>query len=206
MGVETKILHNISLQLEKSKSLSIVGPSGSGKTTLLQLIGMLDRPTSGKIEILGKDITKLTESEKINIMQKDISFIHQFHHLFPEFSAIENVIIPQLNIGITKNVAIENAKSILQELDLGNRLDFHPWQLSGGERQRVAMARAIVNNPKLILADEPTGSLDPENGNKVIEMLLEICKRKGASLVIVTHNSDIAKKTDDIYSIGKSTI
>ncbi len=202
-GTEVKILKNISFELQSGKSLAIVGQSGSGKTSLLQIAGLLDQKTSGLLEIMGKNIDTLSESEKISLMRQDVAFIHQFHHLFPEFSALENVLIPQLNLGIERKIAEQNAARILEDLGLEKRLNFHPWQLSGGERQRVAMARAVINNPKLILADEPTGSLDPENSAVVIDLLFKICKQKDAAILLVTHSAEIAERADGIYKINR---
>jgi len=198
---EMMIFKNISFDIKQGESLAIVGPSGCGKTSLLQIIGLMDFDYNGNVVILNKNIQRISEDEKKIIRQKDISFVHQFHHLFPEFSAIENIIIPQLNLGINKSVAINCAMKILYDLNLNDKSNKNLWQLSGGERQRIAMARAIINKPKLILADEPTGSLDSKTSEEVINLLINLCKINLSSLILVTHNNLIAKKCDNILNM-----
>ncbi|QED23568.1 ABC transporter ATP-binding protein [Candidatus Deianiraea vastatrix] len=193
---EKSVLNNISLSLEAGKSIAICGPSGCGKTTLLQLCALMDDNYSGKIEICDQDIAKITGSEKDVIRKGKFGFIHQFHHLFPEFSVIENVIFSKLNNDIDKKIAIECAKQVLKDVGLGEKADYHPWQLSGGERQRVAIARAVINKPKIIFADEPTGNLDPENSIIVMKLMLDLCAKSNTSILLVTHNHDFAAMCD----------
>lgn len=200
-GERIQILKDINFSLEYGKSLAILGQSGCGKTTLLQIIGLIDDFDSGEIIIDGTNIKNLNEKEKNNFLSRKISFVHQFHHLFPEFTAIENIIFPQINIGMSKKDAIEHSMEILKSLGLENKANVNPWHLSGGERQRIAMARAISTNPKIILADEPTGNLDPKNSKIALELLISLCNKKSSSLVLVTHNHELAKMCDCVIVI-----
>jgi lipoprotein-releasing system ATP-binding protein len=195
-GEEVRVLKEASFNLKSGKSLAIVGSSGCGKTTLLQILGMIDPNFTGSYLFKNQNVANLTQKKKTEILSNEISFVHQFHHLFPEFSALENVCIPQLNIGHGIKNAKINARGIFEKLGLSGKENSYPWQLSGGERQRVAIARAIINNPSLLLADEPTGNLDPENGLNVMNTMLAICKEIGTALVFVTHNIELAKMCD----------
>jgi len=195
------VLKNINLQIMPADFVSLVGPSGSGKTTLLQICGLLDNPTSGKIIIDGKEMAKSSDKIRTEIRKNKIGFIYQFHHLLPEFSAIENTALPLFIQGINKSKALKIAKEILEEIELGDRIDFKPAQLSGGQQQRVAIARAIASKPKLILADEPTGNLDSELSEKIFSLLKNLTKKYEISCLVVTHNLELAKKTDRILTI-----
>jgi lipoprotein-releasing system ATP-binding protein len=195
------ILSDVNLTLKESEIVALVGPSGSGKTTLLQICGLLDKPSSGTLILDGHDCSNLSDIESTNHRRNSLGFIYQFHHLLPEFTALENIIIPQMINNVTKSEAKEKAAAILDNLGLGHRLNSIPSELSGGEQQRVAIARALINNPKLILADEPTGNLDPHNSEKVFQILLNEVRSKKVSAIIVTHNLEIAKKTDRILTI-----
>lgn len=195
------VLKNINLNIMPADFVSLVGPSGSGKTTLLQICGLLDNPSSGNIIINGKEMAKSSDKIRTEIRKKQIGFIYQFHHLLPEFSAIENTALPLFIQGVNKSKALQIAKEILEEIELGDRINFKPAQLSGGQQQRVAIARAIASKPKLILADEPTGNLDSELSEKVFSLLKNLTKKYEISCLVVTHNLELAKKTDRILSI-----
>jgi len=195
------VLKNINLQIMPADFVSLVGPSGSGKTTLLQICGLLDNPTAGNIIIDGKEMAKSSDKIRTEIRKNKIGFIYQFHHLLPEFSAIENTALPLFIQGVNKSKALKIAKEILEEIELGDRINFKPAQLSGGQQQRVAIARAIASKPKLILADEPTGNLDSELSEKIFSLLKNLTKKYEISCLVVTHNLELAKKTDRILTI-----
>lgn len=198
---ELRVLNSINLELNSGETLAITGDSGCGKTTLLQIIGLLDDDYSGELIIDGIDVKNITNSEKIKIKANTISHIHQFHHLFPEFNALENVIIPMLNLGINMDVAKNKAIDILQQVGLKDFAFHNIWKLSGGQRQRVAIARALATNPKIILADEPTGNLDPENSEIVMNLLLDMSKKFNSALMLVTHNIELAKKCSKVMKL-----
>ena len=202
-----EIIKDSSLFVRSKETVAFVGPSGSGKTTLLQICGLLDTPTSGEIYINNQNIKNLTDIQKTIIRRDNIGFVFQFHHLLPEFSVLENVILSGLVKATEKKKNIEErAKIILNDLGLSSKINNRPYQLSGGERQRVAIARAIINNPSIILADEPTGNLDPENADVVFNLLLKIVHDYNSSLLMVTHNIDLAKKLDRIITIKDKQI
>lgn len=201
------VIRDSSLSVKSRETVSFVGPSGSGKTTLLQICGLLDTPTSGRVFINGEDIGNVSDFEKTAIRRNSIGFIFQFHHLLPEFSILENVMLPAFVKGVSKkNIIEDKAGTILSDLGLSSKISNRPYQLSGGERQRVAIARAIINNPSIILADEPTGNLDPENADIVFNLLLKIVHNYNSSLLMVTHNIDLAKKLDKIITIKDKRI
>lgn len=195
------VINNFNLEIKKSELVSLVGPSGSGKTTLLQIAGLLDVPTSGEIEVNGIKVKTTDDKVRTKIRKENIGFIYQFHHLLPEFNAVENVAMPLLIQGKSSKESYEMAKHILSEVGLFDRINFKPSQLSGGQQQRVAIARAIVGKPSLILADEPTGNLDTELAHKVFDVLLKLAKNYTISCLIVTHNSELSKKSDRTISI-----
>lgn len=201
------VLSDVNFEVNSNEVVSLVGPSGSGKSTFLMIAGLLDTADSGKIIIDGIDCSSLNDAERTIIRREEIGFIYQFHHLLPEFSAIENLILPQMINGRNQHEAHENALDILQKLGLEHRAKHLPSELSGGEQQRVAVARSMINHPKLILADEPTGNLDPENAQKVMQLLVEEVKSRKMAAIIVTHNMDLAAKTDRVVTIkhGKIT-
>lgn len=205
-GQKIEIIKNANFAIKSSEFLSLIGPSGSGKTTFLQICGMLDNPSSGSIIINGKNMAKANDEMRTKIRKLNIGFIYQFHHLLPEFSAIENVTLPLLIQGFNANESYKKAQETLNEVELGDRLDFKPSQLSGGQQQRVAIARAIVAKPKLILADEPTGNLDHELSTKIFDLLKNLTKKHNISCLIVTHNLELAKKTDKILEIKNGII
>ena len=202
-----EVIKDSSLFVRNKETVAFVGPSGSGKTTLLQVCGLLDTPTSGDIYINNQNIKNLTDIQKTIVRRDNIGFVFQFHHLLPEFSILENVILPGLVKNTEKKKDIEKrAKDILDDLGLSSKIKNRPYQLSGGERQRVAIARAIINNPLIILADEPTGNLDPENADIVFNLLLKIVHNYNSSLLMVTHNIDLAKKLDRMITIKDKKI
>jgi lipoprotein-releasing system ATP-binding protein len=203
---EFSVLEGVNLEIAKSEIISLIGPSGSGKTTLLQICGLLDRPSAGEVFISDHNCAKISDAKATSIRRNHLGFIYQFHHLLPEFTALENIIIPQMINGKDKGAASLEADEILDKLGLGSRLNNIPSELSGGEQQRVAIARALVNKPSLILADEPTGNLDPQNSEKVFNLLLDEVRTREVSAMIVTHNLEIAKKTDRILTIKNGKI
>ncbi len=205
-GQKIEIIKNADFTIKSSEFLSLIGPSGSGKTTILQICGMLDNPTSGTVIINGKNMAKANDELRTKVRKLNIGFIYQFHHLLPEFSALENVALPLLIQGVATIEAYKKAQETLDEVELGDRLDFKPSQLSGGQQQRVAIARAIVAKPKLILADEPTGNLDYELSKKIFELLQDLTKKHQIACLIVTHNLELAKKTDKILKIKNGII
>jgi lipoprotein-releasing system ATP-binding protein len=200
-GETLTILQNISLAIEKGQMVALVGPSGSGKSTLLHMVGLLDQPTRGRVVIAGKDASALNDNERTRLRRDYIGFVYQHHHLQPEFSALENVVLPQLISGYKKAEARERAEKLLGALGLSHRLTHRPARLSGGEQQRVAIARALANNPKLLLADEPTGNLDTGTSADVFDILVELVRKTGIGALIATHNLELAEQMDKVLEI-----
>lgn len=191
-----KVLKGIDLTINKGEVVSIVGPSGAGKTTLLQIIGTLDAPDAGSVIIDNQDVTKLSQKKLADFRNRHIGFVFQFHQLLPEFTALENIMIPALIAGVSKKQAKEKALSLLDMLGLSARAGHKPSELSGGEKQRVAVARALVNDPDVILADEPSGSLDSENKKELHQLFFDLRDRLGQTFIIVTHDESLAAITD----------
>ena len=187
-----RILDGVSAQLNRGESLAVIGPSGSGKSTFLHIAGTLDSPTSGSVELQGNDLSQLAEKELAGFRNQNIGFVFQEHHLLPQLSALENVLIPIVANGETDSQSIEQAKSLLEKVGLSDRMTHRPGSLSGGERQRVAVARAMIRSPVLLLADEPTGSLDHANAQKIGELLLELQSEHNTILICVTHSERLA--------------
>lgn len=190
----TKVLHGIDLKIYENEMVAIIGSSGSGKSTLLHILGTLDEPTSGEVLYKGQNLFNLSASKLSEFRNNNLGFVYQFHHLLTDFTALENVCIPQLIKGVAKAEAIDNATKLLQRVGLDHRLNHKPSELSGGERQRVAIARAIVNKPALVLADEPTGNLDYNSAVDIFDLLSELKKETGCSFVVVTHDRELTRK------------
>ena len=193
---DLEVLKGVSVTINDGEIVAIVGPSGAGKTTLLQIIGTLDSPQGGQVLYDGKDVLKLKQRELAHFRNRNIGFVFQFHQLLPEFTTLENVAIPALIGGDKKNDAYERARKLLEHLGLGGRLEHKPAQLSGGERQRAAVARALINNPKVILADEPSGSLDSQNKQELHQLFFDLRKEFNHTFVIVTHDEGLAGNTN----------
>jgi lipoprotein-releasing system ATP-binding protein len=191
-----KVLSNINIVIKKGEMVSLIGPSGSGKSTLLNIAGLLEKPSIGSVYLIGKNCKNINEEAKANLRGSNIGFVFQSHRLFPEFSALENVMLPQLIMGTSKKQAESNSKELLAMLGLEKRFSHRPAKLSGGESQRVAIARAIANSPNLILADEPTGNLDPLSAQNVFDILYKVVKSLNISCLIATHNLVLAKSMD----------
>jgi len=196
------VLRGINLQVSRGESIAIMGTSGSGKSTLLHLLGGLDIPNKGEISVVGKNTTSLTDAERGKLRNESLGFIYQFHHLLPEFTALENVAMPLLiSDNCDADTAARSAKELLEKVGLGDRLQHKPGELSGGERQRAAIARAMVTRPECILADEPTGNLDEKTADQVFELMLELKQDVGTSFIMVTHNQSLAEKMDKTYQL-----
>ena len=195
------VLNNISFSLEHGETSAIIGSSGSGKTTLLNILGGLDKPTSGQVMLNDVDVHKLSEKQRCIVRNKSFGFIYQFHHLLPEFTALENVAMPLLIKGTSIKQAKQRAEEVLDNVGLKKRIHHKPSELSGGERQRAAIARALIHQPECILADEPTGNLDRKNAEQAIELIIDLNKQYNTSLVIVTHDLKIAERMDTIYTL-----
>ncbi len=196
-----EILKDINLTLNSGEIVALVGSSGAGKSTLLQMIGLLDKPTTGKILVTDHDVSDLDDRKRTKLRRHYLGFVYQFHYLQPEFSALENVVIPQMIKDVSKKEAEAKARKLLDEMGLSHRYDHRPARLSGGEQQRVAIARALANDPKILMADEPTGNLDPKTSDEVFEMLIKRTRDKGIGAIIATHNMDLAKRMDRILEI-----
>jgi lipoprotein-releasing system ATP-binding protein len=195
---EITVLNGASAAIFPGEAVALVGPSGAGKSTLLHIAGLLESPDAGSVVIGGQDCAKLDDDARTRIRRSEVGFIYQFHQLLPEFSALENVVLPQMILGRSRKQAAERATELLSSLGLQDRLDHRPAQLSGGEQQRTAICRALANRPKLILADEPTGNLDPKTSELVFHELIGLFKREGVAALIATHNLELAARMDRV--------
>ena len=200
-GEALHVLSNINFTIKSGETAAIIGSSGSGKSTLLNLLGGLDVPTSGQVLVNDDNLFTTDEKSRCHVRNRHLGFIYQFHHLLPEFSALENVAMPQLIDGVDKDRAQESAVQLLTEVGLGERLEHKPGELSGGERQRAAIARALINSPDCILADEPTGNLDRKNAENALELIMQLNKSYKTSLIMVTHDLHIAERLDTVYEL-----
>ena len=202
-GGTIEVIKNLSLDLPKGEWLALTGPSGCGKTTLLHILAGLDRPTSGDILLDGQNIAKMSSSALTKLRKKRIGFVFQSYHLFPELSALENAALPALQWGVNRNQVYENAKKWLETFGLATRLNHRPRELSGGEQQRVAIARSLINNPDIILADEPTGNLDAKAAQGIIDILQHVRSGKAKTLIMVTHDLNLAKQANRVIELKK---
>lgn len=200
-GMEFRALDNANLKIEKGEFVAIVGPSGSGKSTLMHLIGLLDTPSSGTLLIDSNDVTKLSDKERSEMRIRMLGFVFQYHHLLPDFTALENVIMPLLIAGKNRKEAKAIAEKLLKEVGLEDRMDHRPGELSGGQNQRVAVARALSCSPAIVLGDEPTGNLDTKTGDMIYELLRRLNKEYNQTFIVVTHNEDLASKVDRIIRL-----
>ena len=191
-----EVLKGATASLYAGETVALLGPSGAGKSTLLHIAGLLERPDGGAVVINGVDCVKLGDSERTRMRRSEIGFVYQFHHLLPEFSALENIVLPQLILGLSRAEAEGRASQLLDSLGISERGDHRPAQLSGGEQQRVAIARAVANGPRLLLADEPTGNLDPPTAERVFDQLLSLVRQSGVAALIATHNLELAARMD----------
>ena len=196
-----EVVHEANLSLRPGELVALIGPSGAGKSTLLQICGLLEPPTQGEVIIKGQSVAKLSDDQRTALRRTTIGFVYQYHHLLPEFSALENVVIPQMIAGISRREAATRANELLNLVGLAKRADHRPAQLSGGEQQRVAIARALANAPALLLADEPTGNLDHKTSDEVFALLGKLVKAVGLAAMMATHNLELARRMDRILTI-----
>lgn len=201
-----EVLKGISLSIKQGEVVGLVGQSGSGKSTLLQIAGLLEKPAAGDVVIQGQNSSEIHDQDKTILRRDHIGFVYQYHHLLPEFSALENVTIPRIIAGKDNQETQEKAEQLLSQVGLEERLHHRPAELSGGEQQRVAIVRALSNEPSLLLADEPTGNLDPETGNRIFEMMFDLVKAQNSAALIVTHNQDLAKRCDRMIALENGKV
>ena len=201
-GTELRVLNGVDLVLRAGEIAALVGPSGAGKSTMLHIAGLLERPDGGAVLVGGEDCGSLSDDRRTMLRRAEIGFVYQFHHLLPEFSALENVMLPQMIAAVARRQARERAAGLLDQVGLEPRAGHRPVRLSGGEQQRVAIARALANNPKILLGDEPTGNLDHATGESVLQTLVELVRGSGLAALIATHNLDLARRLDRIVALA----
>ena len=201
-----QIFHDLSLTVNPGEIVGLIGPSGAGKSSLLHIAGLLEKPTAGEVMIAGQNCTEMDDKTKTAVRRIGIGFVYQFHHLLPEFSALENVMMPQLIAGASKEAAAARSRELLDRLNLAHRLDHRPAELSGGEQQRVAIARAIANRPLLLLADEPTGNLDPATSDLVHHEFVRLIREEGLGALVATHNVDFARRMSRVARLTNGTL
>ena len=205
-SLKVEVLRNIDFQVAAGEGIGIIGASGSGKSTLLHILGWLDKPTSGEVKIQGQGLNSLSQVAIGRLRNRHLGFVYQFHHLLPEFSALENVMVPLLVARKSRTEAQAAAAEILEKVGLGSRKTHRPGELSGGERQRAAIARALVTKPDCLLADEPTGNLDRKNATHALEMMLELKHELGTALIVVTHDEQLAKRFDRVLTMDDGSL
>ena len=200
------VLRGVDLTIKSGEVIALIGPSGAGKSTLLQITGLLEHPDAGEIYLGGKPCAGLSDSERTRLRREHLGFIYQSHHLLPEFSALENVVLPQMVAGVKKRDAEKRGIALLETVGLGKRVSHRPAELSGGEQQRVAIARSLANEPRLLLADEPTGNLDQNTAEKVFTMLMEVLHQAGRAALIATHNPELARRMDRMVTLEEGKL
>lgn len=205
-GNRLKVLRGVNLTVMPGEIVALVGPSGSGKSTLLHLAGLLEKPDLGEVYVAGEQCSNLSEHRQTELRSKHLGFVYQYHHLLPEFSAAENIVVPQMIAGTVRSFATQRANQLLNSLGLSERYDHRPGLLSGGEQQRVAIARALANKPSLLLADEPTGNLDPHTADTVFDALIALSRDHGLSGLFATHNPDLAQRMDRIVRLHEGVL
>ncbi|OWY01940.1 ABC transporter [Thioclava sp. F1Mire-8] len=203
---EITVLKGLDLTIPKGQVVALVAPSGAGKSTLLHIAGLLDTPDFGRVLIDGEDLTGARDGKRTAARREKLGFVYQFHHLLPEFSAVENIVLPQLANGVSRKAAEERAKDLLSRVGMAGRMDHRPSALSGGEQQRVAFCRALANGPSLLLADEPTGNLDPTTSDTVFDVLMGLVRETGLSALIATHNMELAAKMDRVLHLENGAL
>jgi len=205
-GRDLQVLRGVDFAIQPGEMVALVGPSGSGKSTLLHIAGLLERPDQGEVRIAGQPVGRLSDAERSRLRRRALGFVYQYHHLLPEFSALENVVVPQMIAGTGRAAARARASELLTGVGLGERLDHRPARLSGGEQQRVALARALANRPVVILADEPTGNLDPETAAHVFEILTTLVRQSRVAALIATHNLELAHRMDRVLRLEQGRV
>ena len=203
---EVTVLREAELSLQAGEIVALVAPSGAGKSTLLHIAGLLDTPDAGRVEIGGVDMTGLGDRRRTVARRREVGFVYQFHHLLPEFSALENVVLPQFANGVARRAAEARAQELLNQVGVGERAGHRPSAMSGGEQQRVAFCRALANGPRILLADEPTGNLDPATSDRVFERLVTLVRETGLSALIATHNLELAARMDRVLRLDNGTV